>query len=51
MNKFRYYLETLNVDKIEKMYGLIFGNPIENYSYMDKYQMIEEIIDEIIDIN
>jgi len=48
MNKFSEYLETLNIGKIEKMYELIFGNPIENYAEMDRGQMIEEIIDEII---
>ncbi len=48
MNKFREYLQTLNIVKIEKIYEFIFGNPIKNYSYMDKIEMIDEIIEEIL---
>jgi len=41
------YLNTLKPETLEKMYSLIFGNPIEHYIEMEEGQMIEEIIDEI----
>mgnify|MGYP003638791783 CR=1 FL=1 len=47
MTKFEDYLETLSLEKLEKMYSLIFGNPIEHYLDMERGQMIDEILDGI----
>ena len=35
-------------NKIEKIYELVFGNPIEHYPEMETGQMIEEIIEELL---
>lgn len=40
------YYEQFNRLAIEKLYGEWFGNSIEHYPYMEKSQMIEELIED-----
>tara|TARA_R100001015_G_C4606464_1_gene161541 strand:- start:285 stop:539 length:255 start_codon:yes stop_codon:yes gene_type:complete len=43
------YYEQYNRTEIEEKYYDWFGNNIEHYPYMEKYQMIEELIqDELL---
>ena len=45
----REYYEQFNISQIEGLYSEWFGNDIEHYPYMEKYQMIDELIeDELI---
>ena len=45
----REYYEQFNRSQIEGLYAEWFGNDIEHYPYMEKYQMIDELIeDELI---
>ena len=43
------YYEQFNRSQIEALYSEWFGNNIDHYPYMEKYQMIDELIeDELI---
>ncbi len=45
-DEFFNHLQTLDRREVEFIYEKTFGNPIQTYIYMDKSQMIEEIVDE-----
>ena len=40
------YYEQFNRSSVERLYGEWFGNDIEHYPYMEKNQMIEELIED-----
>lgn len=40
------YYEQFNRSSVERLYGEWFGNDIEHYPYMEKSQMIEELIED-----
>jgi len=40
------YYEHLNRSELEEKYEDWFGNSIENYPYMEKNQMIEELLED-----
>lgn len=40
------HLKNLTIEEVESVYEKTFGNPIEHYPDMDKWEMIEEIIEE-----
>ena len=40
------YYEHLNRSELEEKYEDWFGNSIENYPYMEKSQMIEELLED-----
>ena len=40
----REYYEQFNRSQIARLYGEWFGNNIDHYPYMEKYQMIDELI-------
>lgn len=42
----REYYEQFNRSQVEGLYTEWFGNDIEHYPYMEKYQMIEELIED-----
>jgi hypothetical protein len=41
----REYYEKFNRSQVENLYSDWFGNEIEHYPYMEKYQMIDELIE------
>jgi hypothetical protein len=42
----REYYEKFNRSQVENLYSDWFGNEIEHYPYMEKYQMIDELIED-----
>ena len=42
----REYYEKFNRSQVENFYSDWFGNEIEYYPYMEKYQMIDELIED-----
>ena len=46
--KFESYLHTLSNDTLIKMYEIVFKNHIDKYPDMERGQLIEEILEEII---
>ena len=42
----REYYEKFNRSQVENLYSDWFGNEIEYYPYMEKYQMIDELIED-----
>ena len=42
----REYYENFNRSQVEESYSEWFGNEIEYYPYMEKYQMIDELIED-----
>ena len=42
----REYYEKFNRSQVENFYSDWFGNEIEHYPYMEKYQMIDELIED-----
>tara|TARA_R100000231_G_scaffold1474_2_gene2494 strand:+ start:2431 stop:2682 length:252 start_codon:yes stop_codon:yes gene_type:complete len=45
-NTQREYYEQFNRSQIEALYSEWFSNDIDHYPYMEKYQMIDELIDD-----
>ena len=42
----REYYEQFNRSQVEALYSEWFGNGVEHYPYMEKYQMIDELIED-----